>query len=226
MRRRRHRHRRSRRATTVMSRPSTFVAPISAASTTIAVPCWSSCITGQSSASTSASFDLEAARRGDVLEVDRAERRPQPHQGLDDLVGILGVQHDRDRVQAGERLEQRALALHHRQRRRGADVTQAEHRAAVADHGHHPVRPGVAGGQGVVGGDRAADLCDARGVGDRQRALGVQRRPSARRKASRRRGPRRSPRLRARWARIFAGGHFPLLGLRVRTGPQGTALDL
>ena len=35
----------------LMSRPSTFVAPSSAASTTIAVPCWSSCITGQSSAS-------------------------------------------------------------------------------------------------------------------------------------------------------------------------------
>ena len=34
-----------------MSRPSNLVAPMSAASTTIAVPCWSSCITGQSSAS-------------------------------------------------------------------------------------------------------------------------------------------------------------------------------
>ena len=34
-----------------MSRSSTLVAPIIAASTTIAVPCWSSCITGQSSAS-------------------------------------------------------------------------------------------------------------------------------------------------------------------------------
>ena len=35
----------------LMSRSSTFAAPSSAASTTIAVPCWSSCITGQSSAS-------------------------------------------------------------------------------------------------------------------------------------------------------------------------------
>ena len=159
-----------------------MAAPIIAASTTIAVPCWSSCITGQSSASMSASFDLEAARRGDVLEVDRAERRPQPHQRLDDLVGILGVQHDRDRVQPGELLEQRALAFHHRQRRRRSDVTEAEHRAAVADDGHQPVRPGVAGGQGVIGGDRAADLRHARGVGDRQGALGVQRSRQAYRK--------------------------------------------
>ncbi len=36
-----------------MSRPSAAVAPRSAASTTMAVPCWSSCMTGQSSASTS-----------------------------------------------------------------------------------------------------------------------------------------------------------------------------
>ena len=123
-----------------------------------------------------AALDLEAARRRDVLEVDRAERRAQPHQGLDDLVGILGVEHDRDRVQPAERLEQRALALHHRQRRRRADVAEAEHRGAVADHGDQPVGPGVLGGQRVIGGDRAADLGDARGVGDRQRPLGVQRR--------------------------------------------------
>ena len=35
----------------LMSRSSTLVAPSIAASTTIAVPCWSSCMTGQSSAS-------------------------------------------------------------------------------------------------------------------------------------------------------------------------------
>ncbi len=101
---------------------------------------------------------------------------PQPHQGLDDLVGVLGVQHDRDRVQIAERLEQPALALHDRQRRRRADIAEAEHRAAVADDGHQPVRPGVAGGQRVVGGDRPADLRHTGGVGDRQGALGVQRR--------------------------------------------------
>ena len=123
-----------------------------------------------------AAFDLEAARRRDVLEVHRTERRPQPHQGLDDLVGILGVQHDRDRVEVGERLEQRALALHHRKRRGRPDVAEAEDRAAVADHRDHPVGPGVPRRQRVVGGDRTADLSNARRVGDRQRALGVQRR--------------------------------------------------
>ena len=122
-----------------------------------------------------APFDLEAARRRDVLEVDGAERRPQPDQGLDDLVGILGVQHDRDRVEVAEGLEQPALALHHGQRRRRADVTEAEHGAAVADDGHQPVGPGVAGGQRVVGRDRPTDLCHARRIGDGKGALGVQR---------------------------------------------------
>ena len=35
-------------------------------------------------------LDLEAARGGDVLEVDAAERRRDPHDGLDDLVRIGG----------------------------------------------------------------------------------------------------------------------------------------
>ena len=81
-----------------------------------------------------ATLDLEAARCGDVLEVDSAERRPQPHQGFDDLVGILGVQHDRDGIQPRELLEEAAFAFHHRQRRRRPDVTEAEDCAAVADH--------------------------------------------------------------------------------------------
>ncbi|MCO5595358.1 hypothetical protein L7F22_049400 [Adiantum nelumboides] len=113
-----------------------------------------------------AALQLEAARRGDVLEVDRAEGRAQPDQGLHDLVDVGGVEHERDRVEPGEGLEQRRLALHHRQRRARADVAEAEHRGAVADDGDQPVRPGVAGGERGVGGDRSADVGDTGGVGD------------------------------------------------------------
>ncbi len=35
-------------------------------------------------------LDLEAARRGDVLEVDAAEGRREPDDGLDDLVDVGG----------------------------------------------------------------------------------------------------------------------------------------
>ena len=53
----------------------------------------------------------------------------------DDLVGVLGVQADRERVDAAELLEEHRLALHHRHRGLGADVAEAEHGAAVGDDG-------------------------------------------------------------------------------------------
>ena len=52
-----------------------------------------------------------------------------------DLVGVVRVQADRERVDAGELLEQAALALHHRHRRTRSDVAEAEHRGAVGHDG-------------------------------------------------------------------------------------------
>ena len=72
-------------------------------------------------------LDLEAARGGDVLQVDPAVQRRDAADDLDDLVGVLGVQADRPGVDPGELLEQRGLALHHRQRGGRADVAQPEH---------------------------------------------------------------------------------------------------
>ena len=80
-------------------------------------------------------LDLEAARRRDVLEVDAAEARREPHDRLDDLVDVGGVQADRHGVDAAELLEQHRLALHHRHRGRRPDVAEAEHGGAVGDHG-------------------------------------------------------------------------------------------
>ncbi len=81
-------------------------------------------------------LDLEAARRGDVLQVDAAEAGRDGLDDLDDLVGVLGVQADRPGVDAGEPLEQGRLALHHRQRGGGADVAQAQHAPEPSvDHG-------------------------------------------------------------------------------------------
>ena len=76
-------------------------------------------------------LDLEAARGGDVLEVDAAEGRRHQLDRLDDLVGVLGVEADREGVDAGELFEEHALALHHRHRRLRADVAEPEHGAAV-----------------------------------------------------------------------------------------------
>ena len=78
-------------------------------------------------------LDLEAARRRDVLEVDAAERRRGRLDERDDLVDVLGVEAQRERVDAGELLEQHRLALHHRHRGRRADVAEPEHGGAVGD---------------------------------------------------------------------------------------------
>ena len=79
-------------------------------------------------------LDLEAARGRDVLEVDAAVHGRQQLHGADDLLGIGGVQAHRPGVHTGKLLEQRRLALHHRQRRRRADVAQAQHGSSIGDH--------------------------------------------------------------------------------------------
>ena len=113
-------------------------------------------------------LDLEAARRGDVLEVDAAEARRQPDDGLDDLLDVGGRQADRDGVDVAELLEQHRLALHHRHRGGRADVAEAEHGGAVGDDGDGVGHPGVVLGHRRVRGDRLADPGDAGGVGERQ----------------------------------------------------------
>ncbi len=77
---------------------------------------------------TQPTLDLEAAGSGDVLEVDAGETRRDGPDDLDDQVRVLGVQAQRPGVDAGEPLEQRGLALHHRQRCLGTDVAEPEDR--------------------------------------------------------------------------------------------------
>ena len=150
-------------------RPVTRAALRSAASTTIAVPCWSSWKTGMSSRSRS---------RGSMSKQRGAEMSSRlmppkdgamPLDGLDDLVRVGRVQHDRDGVDPGELAEQRRLALHHRQGGERADVAEPEHGRAVADDGDQPRAPGVVAGQLLVLVDRGADLGDPGRVGQRQR---------------------------------------------------------
>ena len=91
-------------------------------------------------------FDVEALRRLDVFQVDAAEGGLQKLAGLDDFVGIVGVQFDVEHVDVGKALEQHTLAFHDRLAGQRADVAQSEHRGAV---GHH--RDQVALGGVLVG---------------------------------------------------------------------------
>ncbi len=150
-------------------RPVTRAALRSAASTTIAVPCWSSWNTGMLSrsrrrASISKHRGAEMSSRL-IPPKDGAIRSTVSH----DLVRVGRRQHDRDGVQAGELAEQRRLALHHRQGGARADVAEPEHRRAVTDDRHQPRAPGVGAGQPLVLVDRRAHLGDAGRVGERER---------------------------------------------------------
>jgi hypothetical protein len=65
-------------------------------------------------------------------------------------------------------LEQQRLALHHRQRRLGTDVAQAEHRGAVGDDGHRVLLDRQVVDPGRVVGDRATHPGHTGRVGHRQ----------------------------------------------------------
>ena len=156
-------------------RPVILTALSSAASTTTAVPCWSSWKTGMSSERAQPLLDLEAARRRDVLEVDAAEAGRDRLDGRDDRVRVLGVEADGKRVDAGELLEEHALALHHRHRGLGADVAQAEHGGAVRDDRDRVALDRVLEGLVAVVVDRHADARDARRVRHREVVAGLER---------------------------------------------------
>ena len=113
-------------------------------------------------------LDLEAAGRGDVFEIDAAERGGDVFDDADDLFRVLRLDADGDRVDAGEVLEETAFALHHGDGRLGADVAEAEHGAAVADDGDDVAlgRVGVDFLRLLV--DDAAGFGDAGRVGDGQ----------------------------------------------------------
>ena len=133
-----------------------------------------------------AALDLEAARRRDVLEVDAAEARRDRLDEGHDLVGVLGVQAQREGVDARELLEEHRLALHHRHRGRRADVAQPEHRGAVGHDGDRVALDGQRPRLGGVVVDGRGDARHARRVGHRQVVARGDRRPSARRRSCRR----------------------------------------
>ena len=116
-------------------------------------------------------LDVEAVGRLDVLEVDAAEGRLERRDQVDQLVEVLLVDLDVEDVDAGELLEQDALAFHHRLGGERADVAEAEHGRAVGDDGDQVAARGVAEGVGRVGDDLLARRGDAGRIGEREVVL-------------------------------------------------------
>ena len=116
-------------------------------------------------------LDVEAVRRLDVLEVDAAEGRLERGDQVDQLVEVLLVDLDVEHVDAGELLEEDALAFHHRLGGQRTDVAEPEHRGAVRDHRDQVAARGVAERIGRVDDDLLARRGNARRVGQREVVL-------------------------------------------------------
>ncbi len=156
---------------------TTRAAFISAASTTTAVPCWSSWNTGIGSRSLSRRSTSK--QRG----AEMSSRLMPPNDGArratvstSSSTSVVSRQTGTASM-SGEVLEQHRLALHDRQRGRGSDVAQAQHRRPVGDDGDRVGAGGVDVGELGVERDGPRDLGDAGRV--RQRELGAAREGAA-----------------------------------------------
>ena len=117
-------------------------------------------------------LDDEALGRLDVFEVDAAPALAQKFHAIDDLVGVLGVDFEVDRIDVGEALKQHRLAFHHRLRRQRPAIAEAKDRGAVGDDGDEIALGGVVIGEVFVGRDREHRNCDTGRIGERKIALG------------------------------------------------------
>ena len=116
-------------------------------------------------------LDDEALRRLDVFEIDPAPALPEIADRIDELVRILGVHLEVDRVDVGEALEQHRLAFHHGLCRERAAIAEAEDRGAVGDHGNEVAFGGVVVRLALILRDGEHRDRDAGRIGEREIAL-------------------------------------------------------
>ena len=112
-----------------------------------------------------APLHFKTPRCRDVLQVDAAKGRCQGGNHIHQPVCILGVQHQRDGVQAGESLEQHTFSLHHRHPGFRADVAKPQHRRTVGDHRNGVTPAGVDITQGRIPGNLQTGRCHTRCIG-------------------------------------------------------------
>ena len=116
-------------------------------------------------------LDDEALRRLDVFEVDAAPALAEIADRVDELVRVLGVHFEIDRVDVGEALEQHRLAFHHGLGGERAAIAEAEDRGAVGDDGNEIAFDGVVVGLALILRDGEHRHRDAGRIGEREIAL-------------------------------------------------------
>jgi hypothetical protein len=109
-------------------------------------------------------FNGEAFGGGDTFQAEAPEGRGQDPDDLDDLIRVLGLQGDGDRVHVGKSLIDNRLGLQLGQHRRGPDIAELIHLAAVRDQGDGIAPAGIAVGRGGILGDFLADRPHPRGI--------------------------------------------------------------
>ena len=82
-------------------------------------------------------FDIEALRSLDVLQIDAAKARRHELDGLHNLIDALRVEADGDSVHTRKPLEQDGFALHDRKACACADIAKTEHRRSVGHDSDH-----------------------------------------------------------------------------------------
>ena len=78
-------------------------------------------------------LNLEAAGRGNILEVHAAERARNQVHGVHKFVHVVRLHAKRERVHVAKALEEHALSFHDRHARLGSDVAKAQNRRAVGN---------------------------------------------------------------------------------------------
>ena len=155
----------------LMSRPVRCSALIRPAAAMIAVPCWSSWNTGMSSSSCRRCSMMKHS--GALMSSRLMPPQPLPRKriAIDELVRILGVHFEVDRVDVGEALEQHRLAFHHGLCGECAAIAEAEDRGAVGDHGNEVAFGGVVVRLALILRDGEHRNRDAGRIGEREIAL-------------------------------------------------------
>ena len=120
-------------------------------------------------------LDDEAFGSGDVFEIDAAEAGFHQRDRFDELVRILGIEFDIDRIDIGEALEQHCLAFHHRLRRQRAEIAEAEDGGAVGNHRNEIGPRGIARGILGIGGNGFDGGRDTGRIGQAEVALAAHR---------------------------------------------------
>ena len=110
-------------------------------------------------------FDDEAFGRLDVLEVDAAKTGFEAGDDVDQLFRVGLVDLDVEDIDAGELLEQHALAFHYRFGREWTDVAEAEHGRAIGDDRDEVAARGHFGGSVRIADDLLAGEGDAGRIG-------------------------------------------------------------